>query len=139
MKIFKTKTQKGFSLVELMVVIAIIAILAAIAMPMYSDYTVRAKLGSQLTKIGAIKTSAVEYIIENEGNTNYSVINIQNLPPGVTVNDGVTTGRIDIDTSSIISGSKIMLTPTAGSGSVTWDCSVEGVDRSQAPTSCSIV
>lgn len=132
----KIRKLKGFSLVELMVVIAIIAILAGIAIPMYSNYTVRAKLSSQLTKVGGTKASANEYITNNTGSTNYTTSDIPDLPSGVTVNDGVTTGRIDIDTTSIVSGSKIMLTPTVGSGAVIWNCTIEGVIQSQAPNDC---
>ena len=47
----------------------VIAILAAISIPILSNYTIRTNLSTQITKIRAIKTSAVEYIIENEGNT----------------------------------------------------------------------
>ncbi|MEY8714926.1 pilin [Francisella philomiragia] len=129
----------GFSLVELMVTIAIIAILAAIAIPMYSNYTIRTKLGVELTKLGSAKADANDYIISNTGNTNYSPNDLPNLPSGASVNNGVSNGRIDIDTSSIISGSKITLTPTVGSSAIVWSCTIEGVDQSQAPTNCLIV
>jgi type IV pilus assembly protein PilA len=57
--------QKGFTLIELMIVVAIVGILAAIAVPAYQDYTIRAKVSEGLQMAGAIKTTVSEYIISN--------------------------------------------------------------------------
>lgn len=56
-----TKGQKGFTLIELMIVVAIIGILAAVAIPAYQDYTVRAKITEVLTLGASAKTSISEY------------------------------------------------------------------------------
>ena len=53
--------QKGFTLIELMIVVAIIGILAAIAIPAYQDYTIRAKVTELVNSAGVCKTSVAEY------------------------------------------------------------------------------
>lgn len=61
----KTTNQKGFTLIELMIVIAIVGILAAVALPAYQDYTIRAKISEPLALLGEAKTSMTEYFIAN--------------------------------------------------------------------------
>jgi type IV pilus assembly protein PilA len=58
-------TQQGFTLIELMIVIAIVGILAAIALPAYQDYTVRAKMSEALAALAESKTSVSEYYATN--------------------------------------------------------------------------
>lgn len=57
------KVQQGFTLIELMIVVAIIGILAAVAIPAYQDYTIRAKVSEVLTMASAARTSVAEYYI----------------------------------------------------------------------------
>jgi len=90
------KAQQGFTLIELMIVIAIVGILAAIALPAYQDYTVRAKMAEPLALLGEAKTSVTEYFVTN----NY-------LPTPVT--SGIRTSP-DTD----IVASLVLTTPTAG-------------------------
>ena len=56
-----TKVQRGFTLIELMIVVAIIGILAAIAIPAYQDYTIRSKVTELINAAGVCKTSVAEY------------------------------------------------------------------------------
>ena len=59
------KKQQGFTLIELMIVIAIVGILAAIALPAYQDYTVRAKVSEAMVRLAEGKTSVAEYYSAN--------------------------------------------------------------------------
>ncbi len=68
----KRTMQQGFTLIELMIVVAIIGILAAVALPAYQDYTVRARVSELLTQASAAKTSVSEAII-NSGITSGSL------------------------------------------------------------------
>ena len=61
----KKSNQKGFTLIELMIVIAIVGILAAVALPAYQDYTIRARISEPLALLGEAKTSMTEYYITN--------------------------------------------------------------------------
>ena len=68
MKMMKKQAQAGFTLIELMIVVAIIGILAAVAIPAYSDYTVKAKIANALSSVGSTKT-AVALCIQESGNS----------------------------------------------------------------------
>ncbi|EDZ89929.1 pilin [Francisella tularensis] len=129
----KKKMQKGFSLVELMVVIAIIAILAAVAIPMYSNYTTRAQLGSELSALGGAKAQVAEQIANNNGNpANVTMAaGTNDLPSGASVTAGVISYP-----SAAVSGAVIQLSPTVTSGAITWACNIQNVSASQAPSSC---
>ncbi|MBD9396448.1 pilin [Pseudomonas sp. PDM11] len=63
----KAQMQKGFTLIELMIVVAIIGILAAVALPAYQDYTNRAKLTEVVTYLGAAKTGVAEAYASADG------------------------------------------------------------------------
>ena len=133
--------QKGFTLIELMIVVAIIGILAAVALPAYQDYTVRAKVSEGLAMAGSAKTA----VAENAANG--APFKSGWTQPGATKNVGSidisdTTGEITITyTSSIDNGATLILSPRDGgtasttgltgtttssviptAGSISWNC-----------------
>ena len=132
--------QKGFTLIELMIVIAIIGILAAIALPAYQDYTNRAKMSEVITFAASGKTAVSEYY-QNVGElpatnkeagldtvpTNISSTYVKSL----TVVDGVITTAIKGTKVTDLDAGSVILTPkksdgsalTAGySGPLAWEC-----------------
>ena len=63
----KRQVQAGFTLIELMIVVAIIGILAAVALPAYQDYTIKAKVGNAMTAVDSLKTAVALCAQENGG------------------------------------------------------------------------
>lgn len=90
--------KKGFTLIELMIVVAIIGILAAVAIPAYSDYTKKAKLSEVTNAMGAVMSAFQNYVAESgqcpfeDGNIDLSVINTSlgiDTPPRYVANDTI--------------------------------------------------
>jgi type IV pilus assembly protein PilA len=136
----KGNQQSGFTLIELMIVVAIIGILAAIAIPAYNDYMVRSRV-SELINIGSnAKTAVSEFRIANgsmpTNNTQAGVTSIStNFVTGVAVANGVVT--VTGNSTNLGSGAAlgIVLTPTFANGAVTWACTSTGATQF-APASC---
>ena len=85
MKNIKKQVQKGFTLIELMIVIAIIGILAAVALPAYQDYTIRAKASELVLASSAAKNVISEYALINAtiAGITASSVSIQNINQGM--------------------------------------------------------
>ena len=127
------KIQQGFTLIELMIVVAIIGILAAVAIPAYQDYTVRAKVTEGLSLASAAKTSVSEYFSSTDllptTNTQAGLA----APNSISGNNvdkvavGPTPGLITITYSgstSTIGTSTLTLRPHTSAGKVSWTCTV---------------
>ncbi|MEX0976800.1 MAG: pilin [Woeseia sp.] len=131
------KIQQGFTLIELMIVVAIIGILAAIAIPAYQDYTIRAQVSEGLNLSGAAKVAVTEHFQDRGAFP--ATQDAAGLPPAntiqgnyvsqvaVTANTGVITVSYantgDQNANAAINGATLTLTPdTSGAGSVQWAC-----------------
>jgi type IV pilus assembly protein PilA len=136
------RAQQGFTLIELMIVVAIIGILAAIAIPAYQDYAKRSHVTEGLSLAAAAKTAVSEYWATNGSfpSANSSV----GLPPSASITGNAVrsvavgaNGLITITyNSKVQSGGTLMLSPVAGSGGIQWKCKAGTVASKYLPASC---
>ena len=138
--------QKGFTLIELMIVVAIIGILAAIAIPAYQDYTIRAQVSEGMTLAAAAKAAVAETYLntgtapvnrEDAGMSPNATDTFGKYVSSVEVANGVITIEYDGgDVNQAISGNTVELIPyTSDDDSVTWVCG--GDTLSDVPTGAS--
>ena len=143
------KVQQGFTLIELMIVVAIIGILAAIAIPAYQDYTIRAQVSEGLNLSAGAKAAISEYYMDR------GVFPTNNGEAGISASGSITgnyvkdvlvnaTGAIEVTFSmaspqkanALIENLMLKLSPTTTAGSVIWTCSSTELQAKWLPSSC---
>ncbi|AVP97607.1 prepilin-type cleavage/methylation domain-containing protein [Ahniella affigens] len=139
------RTNNGFTLIELMIVVAIIAILAALAIPAYQDYAIRAQVGECLTLVSGTKTAVAE------GFTNTGSFPTSNVDAGVAPAteiagnyiSSVSVGTLGVvsctfgnDANAAIAGLSIQMVPVAEVGAVHWVCEHNTVPERFVPSNC---
>lgn len=134
----KKQVQQGFTLIELMIVVAIVGILAAIAIPAYQDYTKRARVTEGLALADAAKTAVTEYYSSNNAfnssgtapyNTSYGLSSATAISGSSVSQVAVlASGVIQITYNSTVqNGALLNLEPNvSNAGSITWNCTYKG-------------
>jgi len=143
--------QKGFTLIELMIVVAIIAILAAIAIPQYQNYITKSQFSESQTIADGLKTPIVEYFNQT-GNcptvgqgslaanvASYTGKYVLNATPGGDAANGCT---IDVQfkpqgsVSTQLGGQHVIFTGVNKGGSFAWTCAAANIGNQYKPTVC---
>ena len=137
----KRSLQKGFTLIELMIVVAIIGILAAVALPAYQDYTVRGRVSELAIMASGAKATVSENIANNGGALPANAcLGVNTFTTATKNTDSLectaATGVITATGTAAAKGVVLTYTPgVADAGKVTWTCSTTS-DKKYVPAEC---
>ena len=133
--------QKGFTLIELMIVVAIIGVLAAVALPAYQDYTVRAKVSELILSASSARTCITEVFagrgsgaIPTSVATDCAITPAGKVSAATVATTGVITVAGSTAATSVGQAVTITMTPTIAGGTLTWTCN--GSPSKYSPGTC---
>jgi type IV pilus assembly protein PilA len=141
------KVQQGFTLIELMIVVAIIGILAAIAIPAYQDYTIRGQVSEGLSLAAGAKTAVSEFYTNSGGypgdNDEAGIAGSLSITGNYVSEVEVANGLITVSyggpkaNTKIGTTSTLLLSPTTTAGSIVWTCLAgANLPAKYVPSSC---
>ena len=134
------KDLSGFTLIELMIVVAIIGILAAVAIPAYSDYTKRTHVAEGMQLAGAVKAGVAEFYGTNASwplnNASVGAAAATSITGNAVASVANANGVITITYDSKVDNQTIELSPSAAAGSIQWVCTGGSVDSRYRPGNC---
>ncbi|HBG51121.1 pilin [Candidatus Macondimonas diazotrophica] len=138
--------QQGFTLIELMIVVAIVGILAAIAIPAYQDYTIRARVTEGMSLASAAKTTVAENAMSGtafsagwtapSATDNVTSVGISSSNGTITITYTAAAGNGTMTLVPTAGSSTALVAGTAPTDAIQWDCSGGTLDDRYRPANC---